>query len=47
MGMFITLLLICLKYERSIFTRFLGNVLMYVQHRAMLLKVASGQVDVR
>lgn len=31
----------------QVFTRFLGNVLMYVQHRAMLLKVALGRVDVR
>lgn len=47
-GMLIPLLLICLKYEGvQVFTRFLGNVLMYVQHRAMLFKVASGRVDVR
>lgn len=30
-----------------VFARFLGKALMYVQRRALLLKVASGRVDVR
>lgn len=46
--MLIPLLLIRLKYEGSVSSCHVsGKALMYIQCRALLLKVASGRVDVR